>query len=1240
MTFRIKYLIQLFCIHFLWSCAAKKPYVRESLYENNGTLETASISNIDYELYLVGDIGASNSDVSKSGIVDLIKSELVKTDTEKSVVFLGNTLSNTGFNEIEESSDFKKSDLAVEACIKNLKDHTDKVYFIPGNAEWYDGQNYTTTALENAEEYIQSKVDGKNIFAPSHGCGEPKVVKLTSDLLLVLVDSQWVLQGDRSDERTRSGCEIDTEQELVIFLKEILAKNKNKNVIIAAHHPVYSNGKTGGNYGLKSHLLPLPILGSIFTGAKKIGGGEQKFGNPKYETYRGVMNLVLSNFEGVIHASAHDKNLQYHKEKDNHYVVAGSGSEVDYVRKGGTAEFALMEKGFTKITHTKDLELWLEFYIPDPHNPSISKSVYKKRLYKKVFNNYEDKKIYKDAEDLPRVITTRASDKYVKGRLGIGSTYRKAWSTDVEFPLLLLDDAHGGLVPIKQGGGFQTRSLRLENAKGQQWVIRSVDKDVYKVVPAALRSTIVSDYYQDGVSAAHPYGASVVPPFAEAVGIYHANPKYVWLPAQKALGDYNKDFSEKLYLYEERPGGNMDGHPTYGGATESINTLELVSKLYKNHKHKVDQKYVLKARLLDLLLGDWDRHDDQWRWGIYEEEGINKKIYRAIPRDRDQVFFKNDGFLNYLASRPYITPSIRKFDKEIDFISGLAFNARHFDRHFLSELNEEDFIKTAELIQTAVTDKLINEALRLWPEKIYELDGKEIEAKLKARRADMVKYAKDFYSYLTKEVTAIGTNSQNTFDIKAMPNDMLDVQVYHKDKDGDNHLIWSRIIAGKDCNELRLIGLKKDDTFNFSGSDKSSVNVVIVGGGGDDVINNDASHISIIANDRPKGMTTNGNGIKTNLKDVRGINKFDRKDWKLNTSIHFPMISFYTDEGIGLSYNVLWRKNGFRKNPFKSNHSLNLGYFWANNAIVANYSGHWTSVFGRDWDFRLDGRFTGPTFVQFFYGLGNEYINFEEVFPDNPNSGRRNFHIIRGVHLDINPNLIRNLSNGKSLSLNPSFEYINFNNELNDPLELRFIFTPEAGVPEDAFDQKLYSGLGLEYTSNRVNNPALPTRGYIFNARADYRQSLSDTKFSNITISSQLAAYIPFSPSHKIVLATNIGGAYTIGDYEFFHANSLANQSRLRGYRTNRFAGDGMVYHASDLRIKLLQGNGGLKTGLGIFGSFDYGRVFIEDENIDDWHTSYGAGIYLTPLNLLGFKLGYYIGQEDTQLTVGGALAF
>ena len=1211
--------IGMICIVLLYSCAANKPFYKNESEANDHTINVAP-GSIDYELFLVGDIGANENKVNESDIVDLIKSQLSQNSKNQSVVFLGNSLFKNGLPS-ENSSEFNRTDKLVEDCIVKLKENTDKVYFIPGNEEWYDGHDHTVSALQSVEDYLQSKVGGKNIFVPSNGCGEPKVVKLTDDLLLLLMDSQWVLQGDDSENRKRSGCEIDNELQLVTYIQQILAKNKNKNVIVAAHHPVHSNGKTGGNYNAASHLLPVPVLGSFITGVKKLGGGQQKFGHPQYEAYRSAIELAFGNFEGVIHASAGDKNLQYHTQGDNHYVVAGSGSDVDFVRKGGTADFAVMKKGFAKITHTKDLELWLQFYIPDASNPNVAVPIFKKLLHKKEVIDFSDKNVYKDLADYPESVKTKASETYAKHRLGMGSTYRDDWGTEVDVPLFLLDDFQGGVKPVQQGGGFQTKSLRLENADGRQWVVRTIDKDVTKVVPPGLRGTFAQNLIQDGISAAHPYAAFAIPKLASAAKIYHANPTYVWLPKQKALGDYNLDFAERLYLLEERPGGNMEGHQDYGGASKSINTPELIEKLLKNHKHVVDQEYVVRARLFDLLIGDWDRHDDQWRWGEYEHgTDSDKKLYRAIPRDRDQAFFKNDGFLNYIASRPYFNPGLRQYDEDIDHISGLAFNARHFDRHFLSELNEEDFVKAAQVIQSSVTDAVIAEAFSVWPEEIYNNNGKEIVTKLKARRSNLVEQARDFYKYLTKEVTVIGTNGKNVFDVTATSNDHLDVKVYHVDN-GDQKLIWSRKINGKDCEELRLFGLKKKDEFNFSGNEKSSIKVRLVGGSGDDIVNNESSTIKILSYDRPDGMTLNGNEVKSKLKDVDGVNRFDRKDWKVDRTIHFPLITFYTDEGIGLSYNIWWQRNGFRKNPYKSNHMFSVAYFNSNSAIVGRYAGHWPSVFGPTWDFKLGAEATGPTFAQFFYGLGNEFINYEEVFPDIEDSGSTTFHIVRGTHVDVNPEFVKDLGKNRTFSINPSVEFYDLDDNLNDPDEERFIFFPEAGRTPLDFEGKLYAGLGIHYASNRVNHPAIPTRGYKFTAGADYKQSLSDSEFSNVTLSSNVDAYVPFSPTHKIVLASSIGGAYTFGDYEFFHANYLSSASRLRGFKTNRFAGDGIVYHATDLRIKIASGNGGLRTGLGIFGSFDYGRSFLEDEGINSWHTSFGGGIYLTPLNLLGFKI-------------------
>ena len=109
-----------------------------------------------------------------------------------------------------------------------------------------------------------------------------------------------------------------------------------------------------------------------------------------------------------------------------------------------------------------------------------------------------------------------------------GNHYRKEWSTRVRVKSIMLDTAFGGLTPIKKGGGRQTRTLRLQNKNGQQYVLHSINKTYTKALPALFAGTFVESVANDQVSIAHPYSAVTVPMLAEAAKVYHTNPEIVF----------------------------------------------------------------------------------------------------------------------------------------------------------------------------------------------------------------------------------------------------------------------------------------------------------------------------------------------------------------------------------------------------------------------------------------------------------------------------------------------------------------------------------------------------------------------------------------------------------------------------------------------------------------------------------------------------------------------------------------
>lgn len=340
----------------LASCASKIPYYKS----NDGLDQTFSKDNIDSEIFLIGDIGLESNGVQPGDLVSMIKEQLTPNMDNQTVVFLGNSLSASGLPD-EETKEYAELTKNITGCIDELSASTKNLIFLPGNHEWYDGNSHTVEGVQASEDFIQGLAGGKNIFKPGKGCGEPSIVKINKDLILVLVDSQWLLQSDANNERRKSSCDIDNNLEFITFMQDVVRTNKRKNIVIAMHHPVFANGKVGGNYPIKNHLLPLPVLGTAITSVKKIIGSPQQFGNPDYEAFRSTIQSGILNCEGCITVSGHDNSLQYFEEGGNHFAVAGSGSKVSFVKKADGAEFSSMSQGFVKIVHTTDLELWMEF---------------------------------------------------------------------------------------------------------------------------------------------------------------------------------------------------------------------------------------------------------------------------------------------------------------------------------------------------------------------------------------------------------------------------------------------------------------------------------------------------------------------------------------------------------------------------------------------------------------------------------------------------------------------------------------------------------------------------------------------------------------------------------------------------------------------------------------------------------------------------------------------------------------
>ncbi len=1198
-------------------------------FATNSSTMDGSPKEVSHTFYLIGDAGNANMNESTKAL-DVLTKEIETATNNSTLLFLGDNVYPLGIPP-KNSKDYELAKYRMEAQTNIAKNFKGNTYVIPGNHDWYHGLD----GLKRQEKLVE-KALGKNTFLPENGCPLERV-KISKDIDMIIIDTHWYVTNWDNHPKINDNCEIKTRAKFYDELEGLIKKARGKTTIIAMHHPMFTQGPHAGKYSFKSHMTPAPVLGTLKNVLRKTTGvsnADQQ--NKRYnELKKRVVTLSQEN-DKTIFVSGHEHSLQYIVQDNIPQIVSGSGSKTSATKLSGGGLFAYGEQGFAKLIVYKDGSSKVQFFTLDDANPVFESHVLKANKAQTLIQYPTD---FPETVEAP-IYSKEETTKGNTYKFFWGDRYRSYYSKNVLAPTVRLDTLFGGLTPVRKGGGHQSKSLRLEDAQGREYVMRALRKNALQYLQAVafkdqyiegqFNDTYTQKLLLDVFTGAHPYAPFTIGTLADAVGVFHTNPVLYYIPKQERLGVYNNEFGDALYMIEERAASGHGDKKSFGFSNKLISTDDLLKKIHSDEDHEVDEQAYIRARLFDMLIGDWDRHEDQWRWAVFKENG--KTVYRPVPRDRDQAFsIMADGFLLNFATKVITNLSLmQSYDEDIRNVAGFNLEPYPLDMALINESTKKDWDAQVSHIVTNLTDDVIEKAFAFFPPEVNDETINDIKRKLEGRRKNLQHISDTYFKHINRFQVVKGTDKDDWFDIERMQNGQTKVTGYRIKKGKKADIFHQKTYSRAHTKEIWIYGLDDDDMFVVQGDGNNMIKVRIIGGQNKDTYDIRNGKKVIVYDYKSKKSEFLTNKGRKRLTDDYETNIYDHKKLKNNAVQYLPAIGGNPDDGLSIGMANTFIANGFERNPFTYKHTIYGAYYLATNGFQLNYNGEFANVVGRA-NLGIDVAFTSPNFATNFFGYGNQSINLE---PDN-DAIERDYNRVKMRQLHFGTSLLWKGDLGSLVKLSANYQAIEVDNTQG-----RFV-NVTTQLPARVFTNQNFINGELSYHFKNTDNAAFSTMGMETHLIFGYTSNLdASTGFGYFKPS--ISFDYKLSNSGNIVFATKLAGQMNFGDdFEFYQAARLGARNGLRAYRFDRFLGKSAFYQSSDIRVNLKK----VKTGLlplsiGIFGGFDYGKVWIDNFPTGDWNTSVGGGVFFDAADMLSARISAFNGDDGLRIAFGVGFGF
>lgn len=1015
---------------------------------------------------------------------------------------------------------------------------------------------------------------------PENLCPTPALIH-EKTYEIIVIDSSWFLFPHQNELFTKK-CQHTDLDRFYSQIEEAILNAKLKPLVIVSHHAI-------------ADALFRPEKSTLSAISSKI---EQSIGavdgssNPAYQKYQEKLSKMLKRRNNVLIVSAN---------------TGGFFESSDQVGR----HIALAGNQFNEVVF-QDTSLGVKIRSKEMENPILLK-----------FNQSEH-------------ISGNSCEKYSGPlfqfsfesrwmRFFLGKNYRNVWEKKVTYDCFNLDQEN--LKIEKIGSSVQSPDFILKDQTGNFYKLRPIKKEVR--VPQALKDTVVENILLDQQSSLNPLGFIIASSLAEMAGIPSESPKLVYVDVhQPAFSPWkDRNFQSGFYQFLNLP-SNLVGHQSWKNQVvlEVVDHQEMVHRLENERGYQLDQEAYLKARLFDMLVGDWDRRKDQWYWMVIPQ-GKNR-VFRPFPVDRDSAFYHSDGVVSWWRRRKWINYKLQDYGHRLKHPDPMMIQSLSMDHRYLYALSLEQWNKVVRELQEQLPPQAMENALKSLPISVPKKDQDWLLHAYQKRYQDLPQIAGRMRMKLLKSVDIVGSADADRYVIQSGPGNQVQVTGVTR-----GEVTVSNTYDSDVTKEIRLYGLDGDDAYKLNWSKYTGTKVRLIPGEGRDKIlaRDQKMKPKIVLYDDNIDIDSFYGFIKLNYNPL--YNDFYSQVNQRKLNVLSPILflaSSNADTGFIIGGGVRYDKSGFQRSPWSSTNEIKANAVLNRKATNLMYQGTVFDI-AKTSDLQVEVDAGLPRFYGSFFGLGN-------APPDlNPNLDE-SYYWMRARHLDATTSLFVPLLQYISVSPQLKLRFRDylidsntvFDTASNNQLDVRL----RPGTNSQIRDANYYVGTGVSFQYLMDDEISGPLKKRVIRVETKWMLNQGfakgDGRFQAVDANAGLTGYMLRSKTQY-----KLSGGYgrNFGQWEFFDAQFLGQGQNLRGFFMNRFAGSSRVFGSAEINQSILWRNlWGVITDVGLGAYFDHGRVFLKnDPTSDRWHMAVGGQTWVTFLNSFAFKAGYSRAISESQ---------